>query len=170
MLEPSKVKEAFKKVADDNYSFRIYLKNHVDVAELDEQFLELHNELFLGYDCSKCRNCCKEYSACFEEEELNSVAAFLEITEAEFKDMYIKEKFGEYQLNVKPCCFLEADGGCKIEACKPSSCRDYPFTNRPERLFSLLSIIESASVCPVVYEMIERLKQIYGFKRRKRYY
>jgi len=63
---------------------------------------------------------------------------------------------------------LEADGGCKIEVCKPSSCRDYPFTNRPERLFSLLSIIDSASICPVVYEMIERLKQIYRFKRRKR--
>lgn len=62
------------------------------------------------------------------------------------------------------------DDGCKIEACKPLKCRDYPFTNRPERLFSLLSIIESAAICPVVYEMIERLKQIYRFKRRKRYY
>ena len=170
MVEPSKVKEAFKRVEKENYSFRTYLKNHAYSNELDEQFLELHNELFLGYDCSKCRNCCMEYSACFEEEELSPVAAFLGITETEFKDMYIKESFGEYQLNTKPCCFLEADGKCKIEACKPSNCKDYPFTNRPERLFSLLSIMDSASICPVVYEIIERLKKIYGFRRRKRYY
>lgn len=170
MIEPSKIKEAFKRVERENYSFRAYLKNYADEDELDEQFLELHNELFLGYDCSKCRNCCKEYSAYFEEEELSPVAAFLGITEAEFRDMYIEESFGGYQINIKPCCFLEVDGGCKIEACKPLSCKGYPFTNRPERLFSLLSIMDSASVCPVVYEIIERLKQIYGFKRRKRYY
>jgi uncharacterized protein len=46
---------------------------------------------------------------------------------------------------------------------------EYPFTNKPERLFSLLSIVDFASVCPVVFEMLERLKQIYGFKRRQRY-
>lgn len=170
MIEPSEVREAFKRVESENYSFRAYLKNHADADELDEQFLALHNELFLKYDCNKCKNCCREYSACFEENELSPVAAFLGITETEFRNMYIKENFGEYQLNTKPCCFLKEDGGCKIEACKPLNCRDYPFTNRRERLFSLLSIIESARICPVVYEMIERLKQIYRFKRRKRYY
>ena len=91
------------------------------------------------------------------------------MTEKEFKDKYIKENFGEYQLNIKPCCFLKDDGGCEIEACKPENCRDYPFTNKPERLFSLLSILTSASICPVVFEMLERLKQEYRFKRRKRY-
>ena len=165
MIEPSKVKDAFCTVEKENYSFRRYLKNHADEKELDEQFLELHDQLFSGYDCSKCRNCCKEYAVCFEEEELNPVAAFLRITEAEFKDVYIKEKFGELQLNVTPCCFLEVDGSCRIESCKPSSCRDYPFTNRPERLYSLLNIIESAGVCPVMYELIERLKLIYRFNK-----
>ncbi|MDD4297088.1 MAG: hypothetical protein PHC69_09045 [Ruminiclostridium sp.] len=39
-----------------------------------------------------------------------------------------------------------------------------------ERLFSLLNILTSASICPVVFEMLERLKKEYGFsKRRKRY-
>jgi len=41
-----------------------------------------------------------------------------------------------------------------------------PFTNKPERLFSLLSIVECSSVCPIVFEMLERLKKIYGFKSR----
>lgn len=168
MIEPSKVKEAFKRVENENYAFRAYLKNHADMDELDQQFFKLHNEMFLNYDCSKCRNCCKEYSACFEEHELEQVAAYLKMKETEFRDKYIKENFGEFQLNARPCCFLKEDGGCQIEVCKPASCRDYPFTDKPERLFSLYSILDSASICPVVFEMLERLKQIYRFKRRKR--
>jgi len=169
MIEPSKVKEAYNKIEDENYAFRVYLKNHADIDELDKQILKLHNELFVNYDCSKCRNCCAEYSASFEEQELGPVAEYLKMTEKEFRDKYIKEDFGEYQLKKRPCCFLKENGECEIEACKPISCREYPFTNRPERIFSLLSIIESSSICPVVFEMIERLKKEYRFKRRRRY-
>src|SRR5665648_177329 len=96
-------------------------KNHADEDELDEQFLKLHNELFLGYDCNICRNCCVEYSTSFKEDELDSVAAFLMMGEKDFRDKYIKEEFGSYQLNVRPCCFLKEDGGCQIEVCKPVS-------------------------------------------------
>ena len=118
MIEPSKVKEAFNRIEAENYAFRAYLKNHADEDELDEQFLKLHKELFLSYDCSKCRNCCKEYSASFEEDELGLISAFLKMTEKDFIDKYIKEEFGGYQLNVKPCCFLKKDGGCEIEEVK----------------------------------------------------
>jgi len=167
VIEPSKVKEAFNRIEAENYAFRTYLKNHANEDELDEQFLKLHKELFLSYDCTKCRNCCKEYSASFEENELGLVSAFLKMTEKDFTDKYIKEEFGGYQLNVKPCCFLKEDGRCGIETCKPNSCRDYPYTDKPERLFSLLSILDSTRICPVVFEMFERLKHQYGFKRRK---
>lgn len=169
MIEASKVKEEFNRVEDENYAFRTYLKNHADINKLDKQFLELHNELFVNYDCSKCRNCCKEYSVSLEEDELGTVADFLKIPEIEFRDKYIEEYLGEYQLKKTPCCFLKKDGSCEIEACKPEGCKGYPFTDRPERLLNLISIIESASVCPVVFEMIERLKKEYRFKRRKRW-
>lgn len=169
MIEPSKVKAAFNRIEEENYDFRAYLKNHADENKLDKQFLKLHKELFLSYDCSKCRNCCKEYSASFKEEELASVAAFLKMTEIDFRDKYVNEEFGDYMLNVRPCCFLKKDGGCQIEICKPASCRDYPHTDRPERLLSLLSILESTSICPVVFEMFDRLKQEYRFKGRKGY-
>jgi Fe-S-cluster containining protein len=167
MIEPAKIKEAFNKIEDENYEFRTYLKSRADIDKLDRQFLELHKELFLNYDCSKCRNCCTEYSASFEKYELSKVADFLKIPEKEFMDKYIDEDFGEYQLKQRPCSFLKKDGNCEIEECKPESCKGYPFTDRPERIFSLFSIIESTSVCPVVFEMVERLKKEYRFKRRR---
>ena len=166
MIEPWKIKEEFTKVERENYKFRIYLKNHADVDELDEQFLELHNELFKEYDCSKCRNCCKEYAVTFEENEIEQASKLFSITKEEFMHKYIEETIEGYDLKEKPCCFLNENGACEIEKCKPEGCIDYPFTNKPERLFSLLSIVECSSICPIVFEMLERLKKIYGFKRR----
>lgn len=169
VIEPSKIKEEFEKVESENYKFRTYLKNRADIDELDEQFLELHNELFKNYDCSKCRNCCKEYSITFEETEIEQASKQLKIAKREFMDKYIEETINGYDLKGKPCCFLTENGNCKIEKCKPEGCRDYPFTNRSERLLSLFSIVDFVSVCPVVFEMLERLKKTYSFKRRGRY-
>ena len=169
MIEPSKVKDAFNSIEVENYAFRAYLKNHADENKLDEQFLKLHKELFESYDCNQCRNCCKAYSASFEKYELGQVSAFLKMSENDFIQKYVNEEYGDYQLNVKPCCFLKEDGGCAIETCKPNSCRDYPYTDKPERLFSLLSIVQSTTICPIVFEMFERLKDEYKFKRRNRY-
>lgn len=81
-------------------------------------------------------------------------------------DKYLEQTINGYEVKGKPCRFLTESGTCEIEKCKPEGCREYPFTNKPDRLFSLLNIIEFASVCPVVFEMMERLKSIYGFKRR----
>ncbi|MHC1682271.1 MAG: YkgJ family cysteine cluster protein [Clostridiaceae bacterium] len=169
MIEPSEIKKAFSKVEDENYDFRVFLKNHADSDELDEQFLELHNELFKEYDCSRCRNCCKEYSASFEVSELEPAAKLLEMTKKEFMDKYIEVTINGFDAKGTPCCLLNENGSCDIEKCKPEGCREYPFTNKPDRLFSLLSIVDSASVCPVVFEILERLKKDYGFKRRRRY-
>lgn len=165
MIEPFRIKDEYKKAEKENYRFRTYLKIHADKDELDKQFLELHNELFENYDCNKCRNCCREYAMVFEEGDINSAAKELRITKDEAINKYIKITVNGYESKDKTCCFLnEKDGTCKIESSKPEGCREYPFTNKPERLFSLLNIIESASVCPVVFEMLERLKKIYNFR------
>ena len=79
---------------------------------------------------------------------------------------------GEMSYRTKhcPCDFLKDDGACALGDCKPANCRRYPYTDQPDRMGSLLSIIESAEVCPVVYEILERLKEEYHFIKRKRVY
>ena len=168
MIEPSEIKSAFKKVEGENYKFRTYLKNHADGLELDRQFHELHDELFENYDCSKCRNCCREYSAIFTEEEVGIAASYLGMTKEQFMDKHIKIEFGEFNLKQVPCCFLKDDGSCELGDCKPETCKDYPFTDRPDRTGSLLNIVQAAGVCPVVFEMFERLKPEYKFRSRKK--
>ena len=77
MIAPRKIKFEAKKKRNENYEFRIFLKGNADARELDEQFHRLHKELFAGYDCSRCRNCCKMYCGSIPEEDLARDAEYL---------------------------------------------------------------------------------------------
>ena len=75
---------------------------------------------------------------------------------------------GSYDTNHKPCDFLQKDGSCLLGDCKPVNCAEFPFTARPDRWASLLGIVSNASVCPVLFEMLEILKDEYGFVYHKK--
>ena len=51
MISPENVYIEAKKLENENLRFRTFLKIHADPDELNRQFLELHKELFTGYDC-----------------------------------------------------------------------------------------------------------------------
>ena len=102
-------------------------------------------------------------------EDIDRDAQYLEITPEQFIDTYLeKEEYGiNYQTKHKPCDFLQEDGNCKLGDCKPDSCKKYPYTDQPERLSSLLSILDTIEICPVAFEIFERLKKEYGFRVRR---
>lgn len=164
MMTPRQLRRAAKRMEDENLRFRTFLKIHADEEELDRQFSELHRELFADYDCCKCANCCRKYSTSLCEEEITSIAAFLGLERQDFAAEYLTEGEEGPQLSA-PCRFLGDNGTCAIQDYKPEECRDFPYTDRPERLYSLYSVISNAEVCPVVFEMLERLKKLYGFRR-----
>lgn len=169
MISPDKVAFYGKQKEDENYDFRTYLKIHADPDELDQQFQELHQELFSEYDCSQCGNCCKKYHGNIPEEDINQDASYLGMEADEFIDRYLKYNSAEctYETKNCPCDFWDSKTGeCLLGDCKPESCKKYPYTDKPDRMGSLLSIIDNASICPVVYEILERLKEEYHFRKR----
>ena len=166
MISPENVYIEAKKLEDENLRFRTFLKIHADPDELDRQFLELHKELFTGYDCCKCGNCCRKFSTLLQEEEISAIASQLGMERQEFITRCLIE--GEGVLPA-PCRFLGMDGKCQIQDQKPEECRGFPYTDRPERLGSLYSTLSSAEVCPVVFEILERLKVQYHFRRDRNY-
>jgi len=165
MIEPSKVAMAAKKREKENVKFRTFLKCNADSDELDSQFLALHNELFSGYDCCKCNNCCREYNTSVRADEIDPISAFLGLTKQEFIEKHLVQSAEGHEIKA-PCCFLNENGACAIQECKPAECMDFPHTDKPERLFSLLGVLSFAEVCPVVFEILERLKGIYRFRSR----
>ena len=77
MISPDKGAFYGKQKEDENYNFRTYLKIHADPDELDQQFQELHQELFSEYDCSQCGNCCKKYHGNIPEEDIDQDASYI---------------------------------------------------------------------------------------------
>lgn len=166
MLAPRKVKFTARKKLNENMRFRTFLKCHADEDELDEQFRRLHQELFENYNCNLCRNCCKEYYGSIPSDEVERDAAYLHMSVSEFKDAYLAKENteGTYSTKHKPCDFLEENGTCRLGECKPENCRKFPYTDQPERLESLYSVLDAIEVCPVAFEIYERLKQEYHFQ------
>jgi Fe-S-cluster containining protein len=165
MIDPSAINAIAKKREKENLKFRTFLKNRADEEELDGQFLALHNELFSGYDCCQCANCCKATRTTVQEDEIAPITEHLGVAKQEFVNTYLSMDNGGYELK-SPCPFLTASGKCAIQECKPEECRDFPHTDKPERIDSLLGIVSFAEQCPVVFEMLERLKKIYRFRKR----
>ena len=149
---------------DENYRFRRFLKNHADEEELDKQFKRLHEKYFKLYDCSKCRNCCKKLGISMNEEELNKICDYLHLDKGSYVEENLNEKYGEYSFKNTKCQFLNEDNSCMVSSCLPITCKEFPYTNKPERLFSLLNIVANAKVCPVIYEILEELKKEYHFR------
>jgi Fe-S-cluster containining protein len=168
MVEPHKIKKISQKSAEQNNKFRIFLKNNADADELDAHFHKLHNEIFYkyNYDCCKCNNCCKSYDIRIEQTDIAVISKYLGNSESDFIDKYLtpdKEENDCFIMKDKPCCFLDSDGKCQIYESRPSVCRNFPYTNKPDRLYNMLGMLSFAEDCPVVFEIIESLKLIYSF-------
>lgn len=167
MIAPRKIEFISKKMENENIEFHTFLKCNADENELDEKFAILHKELFSEYDCNRCRNCCKKYYGNIPAIDVYKDAEYLSMPVDEFVEIYleIKNNNENYTTKHRPCDFLQADGSCKLGDCKPENCKKYPYTDQPERMHSLYSVLEAVSVCPVAFEIFERLKVEYGFKK-----
>jgi Fe-S-cluster containining protein len=165
------MKQISDKYTDENIKFKTFLKNKAGSGELDQHFRDLHNKIFIrdDFDCCKCANCCKLYDIRIEQSDIPEIIEYLGQLERDFIDTYLtqdKDENGIYIIKDKPCSFLEADGKCRIYDVRPLVCKDFPHTKKPNRKQNLMGIMNFAEDCPVLDEIIERLKYIYRFEKQ----
>ena len=155
------------KKLDENYKFARFLKNHAEEEEFDKRIKELHNKYFKIYDCSKCLNCCKKLNVSFSNKEIEAGSKELKCTVEELKNKYLTfDKLeNKYITKTTPCPFLK-NQQCILKNSKPKNCKDYPYTNKKERIHSLYTLVNNAEICPVVDKILDELKSIYHFKVR----
>jgi len=161
MIKPSQIYEAARKIKNENEAFLAFLRLYADPEELDRQFLRLHEEVFSGYDCCQCGNCCRVYALALGEDETGAIADFLGLSAGAFAEQYLQKTGAGSYIIESPCPFLLPNGKCMIYAHKPAVCNHYPGTDQPYRKESLVHLFSIAEECPVVYEIIERLKAVY---------
>ena len=79
----------------------------------------------------------------------------------EFIDKHLERTdFGEWIEKHSPCGFLIENGECRLGEYCPDSCKKFPYTDQPDRLSGLYSVLDAVSICPAAYEILEALKEL----------
>jgi uncharacterized protein len=152
-------REAERKFEENRKFFaRLKRKNS---RQVDEAFQRLDEEVFSEIDCLTCANCCKTTSPIFYENDIDRLSKALRIKPGDFVDKYLRiDSDKDYVLKVAPCPFLGADNYCSVYEARPKACREYPHTNRKKMVQVLDLALKNTSICPAVFEIVEKLKKL----------
>lgn len=159
-VNPEQFKLQSHNKEQENKKFLAQLKKK-DSRKVDDVFHSLHHEVFEKVDCLQCANCCKTTSPIFYQNDIERVAKALRMRPGDFIEKYLKiDDDNDYVLNTSPCPFLDAENYCSVYANRPKACREYPHTNRKKMVQITELTFRNTMVCPAVFEMVERLKNI----------
>lgn len=160
MIDLKKHAQKAKEKRKENKVFFKKLKK-VKPKILDAQIHTLHNEVFTCTDCLKCANCCTTTGPLFTYKDINRIAKHLKLKPSAFTEKYLKiDEDKDFVLKQVPCIFLSKDNHCSIYNVRPKACREFPHTDRIKQHQILKLTEKNVSVCPAVYEIVEKLKTI----------
>ena len=127
--------------------------------DLDDQFQNLHDEVFDEIDCLECANCCKTTSPIFLMSDIERLSKTLKMSVKDFMVKYLTmDEDDDFVLTMAPCPFLLNDNTCSVYTDRPKACREYPHTNR-KRMHQILDLTyHNTLICPAVSEIIHRMK------------
>ena len=158
MIDPQKLPEKTVKVAQENAKYLKKLKVRKP-KKLDALMSKLHTETFEKIDCLNCANCCKTTGPLFLPSDIKRISKCLKMKAAAFETTYLRvDEDNDKVLQQVPCPFLEVNNHCSIYEDRPKACREFPHTDRP-KFHQITAITEkNISVCPAVFDIMERLK------------
>ena len=157
-----KIKEASQKKEDENWEFRSFLKGYdIEVEELDSIVHGLLEEVCREIDCTACGNCCREISPVLENKDIERLSNSLGTSIEQFRIQFLVENEKNFSegliFNKKPCPFLKGNL-CSHYQLRPEACRSFPHLHKEEFVLRLIGIIQNYAVCPIVFNVYERLK------------
>lgn len=147
---------------EENEFFRLFISK-LDGEFLDRQVHSLNDEVSAAIDCTHCGNCCKKLIINVTPEEVKGLAGYLHQAEDKVRAQYIEESSGgQCFINTIPCHFL-SENKCTIYEGRFRECRDFPHLHKPGFKARFLGTLLHYGHCPIVYNVVERLKKETGF-------
>lgn len=149
----------------ENERFRIFLKQQ-DSDEIDLTVHKLNAEVTAEIDCTQCGNCCKSLMINVTVEETTLLATHLQLSKDDVKKIYLEEsEEGQMIINKIPCHFL-TNNRCSIYENRFTDCRDFPHLHKPHFTGRLFGTMMYYSICPIVFNVVEKLKAELNFKHK----
>lgn len=110
--------------------------------------------------CQECGNCCRVLRPMLQTEDIDRLARRLGIARADLISEYLVTYENGKQCFFKrtPCPFL-VNSACTVYPDRPDSCRSYPGLQKKGFLLDPSLAFSSCSVCPIVYNVYERVKR-----------
>lgn len=156
----NRIRELSKKKEDENWEFRAFIKGcDISSEEIDLTAHKSYQRVAAVIDCKSCANCCREVQPVLDQADIKKFAKNLGLSVDQFKDQYLfKDKESEgFIFNKKPCPFLK-DNLCLYYDYRPKDCISYPHLHKNGFVFRLIDVIHNYSICPIVFNVYERLK------------
>ena len=121
---------------------------------LDSFVHQQHEEVFEKIDCLACGNCCKSLGPRITDNDIAKMAKALKIKPSSVLEEYLRmDEDGDFVFKTMPCPFLMPDNYCMIYESRPTTCREYPQTDR-KRFYQILDITKkNITTCPAVLEI-----------------
>jgi hypothetical protein len=170
-IDITRIKALSRKKEEENWAFEAFLKGcDVPDEEIDRIVHKLYKEISMKIDCSKCRNCCKELRPSLYDEDIERLSASVGLSSDQIKKQYLvndEVEYGNFVFRQKHCPFLK-DNRCVVWENRPKDCLSYPHLHKEGFVFRLIGMVNNCSVCPIVFNVYERLKtQLWDTRARK---
>lgn len=140
-------------------SKQFYKKNKKRLESMDLIVHDLHHRISAKTDCLSCGNCCRTLGPRITDKDIDKMAKALRMKHSDVFQTYLRQdEDGDFVFKSMPCPFLMSDNYCQIYDARPKACRDYPHTDR-KKFYQLFELsIKNTFICPIVFEVIEELK------------
>jgi Fe-S-cluster containining protein len=161
-----RIEELARRREDENWEFRSFLKaSDLESEELDAIVRDLYTEVAAAIDCRACANCCRIITPTPTPEEVERLAAALQMPVETFQAQYLVQE-GDHKGQLRRPCPLLQDNVCSVSAYRPLDCVDYPFLLREGFRTRLFGVLANYEICPIVFNVYEQLKARLWRRRR----
>ncbi len=161
-FDPAALKGLAEERRSDHLRLRRQLKDGiVSEARADALFHRLYEEVRGTIDCTACANCCVAQFPTLNPRDVRRLAKALGMTAPDFARSYLRadeEEPNGLVFAQRPCPFLTAKRCSQYDA-RPDACRGYPHLHHKDMVGRLWAVVDNAEVCPIVYEVLERLRE-----------